>query len=79
MADQIAQITQLDPDILESLPTIQPPDGVQVDFNGPHPRQKTEIVATTVFITAMLVLVGIRAWTKLRKLCKTSWDDGKYL
>lgn len=74
MADPAAQLTQIE---LELLPTIPPPNGLDFDFNGPHPWQKTAIIVTTLFVALALVSCCIRFLTKLRKLCKFSWDDCK--
>lgn len=75
MADQLAK---LDPAQLSKMPSMEPPPGVTVDFDGQNPLQTTSIAVTSVFIGLAFFFVAIRACTKMKKYSKKSWDDGRF-
>ena len=76
MADQLAK---LDPIELSQTPSVSPPPGAKVDFDGQNPLETVSIAVTSVFIGLALFFVAIRACVKMKKYSKTSWDDGKTL
>ncbi len=75
MADQLAQLAQLDPAQLSKLPSVTPPPGVALDFDGPNPLETTIVTVTSVFIGLTFVFIGIRAYTKIKIYRRGSWDD----
>ena len=72
-----SQLAQLDPAQLSKLPTIPPPPGGTIDFDGPNPLETSNITVTTVFMGLAFLLVGIRAYTKIKIKGSWSWDDRK--
>ena len=70
------QLAQLDPAQLSKTPSVAPPIGVIVDFDSPNPMEKMIITVTSVFMGLAFLLVGIRAYTKIKKYSRKSWDDG---
>ena len=76
MADLLGQI---DPAVLASTPSMKPPDGVSVDFDGPMPWLNTGVSVTSVFLSLALVSVGIRVYTKTIIVGKGSLDDCEFL
>lgn len=75
MADQLAH---LDPALLSKMPSVPPPPGATVDFNGKNPLEATAITVTSVFMGLAFFFVAIRACTKIKTYSKTSWDDGEF-
>jgi len=75
MADQLAH---LDPALLSKMPSVPPPPGATVDFNGQNPLEATAITVTSVFMGLAFFFVGMRACTKMKTYSKRSWDDGKF-
>ena len=76
MADQLAQLT---PAELSKMPSMRPPPGAVIDFDGPNPLERTTITVTSTFMGIALFFVSIRAYTKVKIYGKGSWDDRKYL
>ena len=72
-----AQLAQLSPAELSKLPSMPLPAGATIDFGGPNPLKTTIISVTSVFIGLALLLVGIRAYTKIKINRSGSWDDRK--
>ena len=70
-----AQIAQLTPAELSKSPSLPPPVGATIDFDGPNDLRVTSIAVTTVFMSIAFSFVGVRAYTKLRIYRKASWDD----
>lgn len=75
MADQLAH---LDPALLSKMPSVPPPLGATVDFDGKNPLKATAVTVTSVFMGLAFLFVGIRACTKVKTYSKRSWDDGKF-
>lgn len=71
------QLAQLDPAELSKLPSVAPPPGVTIDFDGPNPLEATSVTVTTVFVGLAFLFVGIRAYTKIKIKGSWSWDDCK--
>ena len=74
MAEQLAQLSQAQ---LSQMPSVPPPPGAIIDFDGPNPLGKTTITVTSVFIGLAIFFTAIRACTKLKAWSRRSWDDGK--
>ena len=74
MADQLAK---LDPAQLSKMPSVAPPPGATVDFNGQNPLETTSIAVTSVFMGLAFFFVAIRACTKMKEYNRSSWDDGR--
>ena len=72
------QYAQMDPVQLSKTPTVPPPPGATINFDEPNPLQKTIITVTSVFMGLSFFFVGIRAYVKLMKYSRKSWDDGKF-
>ncbi|KAG6990990.1 hypothetical protein G7Y79_00059g091750 [Physcia stellaris] len=72
MADQLAK---LDPAQLSKMPSVAPPPGATVDFNGQNPLETTSIAVTSVFMGLAFFFVAIRACTKMKEYNRRSWDD----
>ena len=75
MADQVAKLSSAE---LSQMPSIPPPPGVTIDFDGPNPLETTNITVTSVFMGIAFLFVGIRAYTKIKIYKKGSWDDRKF-
>ena len=70
------QLAQLDPAQSSKTPSVAPPVGAIVDFDSPNPLEKMSITVTSVFMGLAFLLAGIRAYTKMKKYSRKSWDDG---
>ena len=75
MADQLSQLS---PAELSQMPSIPPPPGATIDFDGPNLLGTTSITVTSVFMGLAFVFLGIRAYTKIKIYRKGSWDDRKF-
>ena len=71
------QLAQLDPAELSKLPSVAPPPGATIDFDGPNPLKGTLVTVTAVFMGLAFLFVGIRAYTKIKIKGSWSWDDCK--
>ena len=72
------QLSQLDPAELSKTPTVSPPPGATVNFDGPNPLEFTMIIVTSIFMGLAFLFVGIRAYTKIKIYGKGSWDDRRF-
>lgn len=72
------QLAQLDPAELSKSPSVSPPPGAIIDFDGPNPLETTIISVTTGFMGLAFLFVGIRVYTKTKIKGSWSWDDGKF-
>lgn len=62
IADPAAQLTQME---LKMLPWIPPPNGLDYDFNGPHPWRKSATFVTILFVALALMSCAIRYFDKI--------------
>lgn len=76
MADLLGQI---DPAVLASTPSMMPPNGTVVDFDGAMPWLNTGVSVTSVFLSLALVFMGIRVYTKTIIVGKGYLDDCEFL
>lgn len=73
-----SQLLQLDPAELSKTPSVSPPPGAAIDFEGPNPLEATTIIIASVFMGLAYFFVGIRAYTKIKIYGKGSWDDRRF-
>ena len=66
---------KIPPDILDTLPGLQPPAGVESNFVNPKDRGYIQISVSTVLFCLMVCLFANRVYTKLFIIRKASWDD----
>lgn len=68
-------LLSLPPDVLKSLPALQPPAGVQSNFVGPVNKCSQFQVVATFLLCLMTCFYVIRVYTKLYIIRKAGWDD----
>ena len=67
-----------DPAVLAVTPAGKPPPGVIPNFTNPPSNGHILIEVGSVLVALMLVFVGVRMYTKLKIVGKTTPDDCKY-
>ena len=72
-----SELAELPPSILNTLPALQPPAGVEPNFVNPEDRAYLLTTVATVLFCLMVFLYINRVYTKLCIVHKTSWDDCK--
>ena len=69
------QLAQLPPSVLNSLPALSPPPGVQRNYIDPEDRGRVlTSVATVLFCLSTSFFLN-RVYTKIFIIRKASWDD----
>lgn len=71
------ELASLPPSILNNLPALQPPAGVESNFNDPVNRAFILNSVATVMFCFMVCLFANRAYTKVFVIRKATWDDCK--
>ena len=71
------ELAQLPPSILDTLPALSPPVGVESNFVNPEDRSYILVSVTTVLFCLMVCLFANRVYTKLLIIRKLGWDDRK--
>ncbi|KAF7860881.1 hypothetical protein EAF04_008399 [Stromatinia cepivora] len=73
----VDQLLKLPHSVLVTVPGIEPPPGVEPNFENPDSLRLVLIIICTIFFTLMLICCGIRVWTKLRIMrpVKLHWND----
>lgn len=71
------ELAQIPPNMLNSLPALQPPAGVQPNFVNPEDRGYISNSVATVLLCLMVSLFANRVYTKLFIIRKMGWDDCK--
>ncbi|KAF6238584.1 hypothetical protein HO173_003089 [Letharia columbiana] len=69
------ELAQIPPNMLNSLPALQPPAGVQPNFVNPEDRGYILNSVATVLLCLMVSLFANRVYTKLFIIRKMGWDD----
>lgn len=69
------ELAQIPPNMLNSLPALQPPAGVQPNFVNPEDRGYISNSVATVLLCLMVSLFANRVYTKLFIIRKMGWDD----
>lgn len=59
----------------ENFPALQPPPGVQSNFDNPLTRGPDVVIASSICLALMLSLVVIRFYTKIAIKRRFGWDD----
>ena len=72
-----SELAEIPPNILNTLPTLQPPAGVEPNFVNPEDRGYILNCVATVLFCLMVCLFGNRVYTKLFIVRKANWDDCK--
>ena len=73
----LGNLSDIPPSVLDTLPALQPPAGVQSNFVNPEDRGHVCTAITSVLFAFMLCLYANRVYTKLVIIRKVSWDDCK--
>ena len=71
------ELAQIPPSVLNTLPALQPPAGVQPNFVNPENRGYIQNSVASVLFGLMICLFANRVYTKLFVIRKASWDDCK--
>ena len=71
------ELAQIPPSVLNTLPALQPPAGVQPNFVNPENRGYIQTTVASVLFGLMVCLFANRIYTKLVVVRKLSWDDCK--
>lgn len=72
-----SELAEIPPNILNTLPALQPPAGVEPNFVNPEDRGYLLNSVATVLFCLMVCLFGNRVYTKLFIVRKANWDDRK--
>jgi hypothetical protein len=72
-----AAILSLPPEQLALIPAGMPPPGVIPNLVNPESRGSVMIIVGTIMLALMLVFSGLRFYTKIFIVGKTTWDDCK--
>lgn len=73
----IAELAEIPPNVLNTLPALQPPAGVESNFVNPKGRGYILNTVASVLFCLMVCLFAIRVYTKLFIVRKLAWDDCK--
>lgn len=74
----LAELLALPPAILDTIPALAPPEGLQSNFVNPQSKGYIlNAVATFLFGLAVL-FYAVRVYSKTRIVRMTSWDDGRH-
>ena len=71
------QLAAIPPEILRTLPALQPPLGVQSNFDNPEQRLPAFRAITTLLLCLMTFCYVIRVYTNAFIIRRAAWDDGK--
>lgn len=71
------ELAKLPSSILDTLPALQPPAGVESNFANPEDRAYTLNAVITVLFCFMFCFFANRVYTKLFIVRKVGWDDRK--
>lgn len=69
------EYAKIPPSVLNTLPALQPPAGVESNFVDPENKGYVQISVATVLFSLMVCLFANRVYTKLFIIRKVSWDD----
>ena len=69
------EYANIPPSVLDTLPALQPPTGVESNFVNPENKNYVQISVATVLFSLMVCLFANRVYTKLFIIRKVSWDD----
>ena len=69
------EYARIPPSVLNTLPALQPPEGVESNFVNPENRGYVQSSVATVLFSLMICLFANRVYTKLFIIRKVSWDD----
>lgn len=58
-----------------SLPALQPPAGLQSNFEDPHSRISLTVIPCAAIVGFMIIFVFMRMYTKVYILKSVGWDD----
>ena len=72
-----SELAQLPPSVLNALPALPPPVGVESNFVNPEDRGYVLNSVATVLFCLMVCLFAIRVYTRLFIIRKMGWDDCK--
>ncbi len=69
------KLAALPSSVLNTLPALQPPAGVESNFVNPDDRGYILTTVATVLVCFMVCLFANRVYTKLFIIRKAGWDD----
>ena len=62
-------------DFLKNIPALPPPKGIYSNLDHPQTLASSLIVVNAIFLSLMIVAVGIRLYTRVFLARATGWDD----
>ena len=68
-------LSDIPPALLDELPALLPPPGVQPNFANPEDHGPALAAVATVLAFFTLVSYGVRMYTKVFIVRRTTWDD----
>lgn len=76
-AISLGELAEMSPSVLDALPALQPPAGVQSNFVNPEDRGYVLVSVATVIICIMICFFANRVYTRLFIVRKLGRDDCK--
>jgi hypothetical protein len=68
----------MDWSLLDQIPALPPPPGVQSDFDSPETREGLGRIIVGLTYALMLIFLGLRIYTRLRTINYFGADDCEY-
>ena len=78
MTDQLLSAALRDPELLDSIPALEPPPGVTPNFTNPERKVASGITICSILVGVMILFFAARVYTKHFIVRKYSWDDCKF-